>query len=149
MIYTSQTKLAMEIAYHAHHGQRDKGGAPYVFHPFHLAEQMDTEIEVTAALLHDVVEDTPWTPEMLRQAGISHEVLEVLELLTHPEGMPYMDYIRRLLPCAVARKIKLADIRHNSDMSRLDPGEPEKAAYFQRKYAPAEALLLAAEAKQK
>ena len=53
MLYTPQTKLAMEIAYRAHHGQRDKGGMPYVFHPYHLAEQMETELEVTAALLHE------------------------------------------------------------------------------------------------
>lgn len=141
MLYTTQTKLAMDIAYQYHHGQRDKGGTPYVFHPWHLAEQMDTETEVTAALLHDVVEDTPCTMEDLRQAGISQEVLEILELLTHPKGMPYLEYIQRLLPNATARKIKLADMQHNSDFSRLPNGEPGKARYFAEKYAPALELL--------
>ncbi len=141
MLYTPQTKLAMEIAYRAHHGQRDKGGMPYVFHPYHLAEQMETELEVTAALLHDVVEDTDVTLEALRQAGITEEVLTVLDRLTHRKGEAYMDYIRRLLPDPTARKIKLADLNHNSDMSRLRPEDQEKAQYFQEKYRPALELL--------
>jgi (p)ppGpp synthase/HD superfamily hydrolase len=149
MRYTPQTKKAMELAYQYHHGQRDKGGAPYVFHPFHLAEQMDTETEVTAALLHDVVEDTPCTFEDLRQAGISEEVLEVLDLLTHPKGMPYLQYIERLLPNATARKIKLADMRHNSDFTRLPEADGEKARYFAEKYAPALRLLQRAEENDK
>lgn len=146
MLYTPQTKLAMQIAYTAHHGQTDKGGMPYIFHPYHLAEQMDTETEITAALLHDVVEDTDWTLDGLKQAGISQEVLDVLELLTHPKGMPYMDYIHRLLPNPTARKIKLADIRHNGDFTRLDSPQGPKAAYFQNKYAEATALLESYEA---
>lgn len=141
MLYTPQTKLAMEIAYRAHHGQRDKGGIPYVFHPYHLAEQMETELEVTAALLHDVVEDTDITLEALRQAGITEEVLTVLDRLTHRKGEAYMDYIRRLLPDPTARKIKLADLNHNSDMSRLRPEDQEKVQYFQEKYRPALELL--------
>lgn len=141
MLYTPQTKLAMEIAYNAHQGQKDKGGAPYVFHPFHLAEQMETETEVTAALLHDVVEDTDWTIEALGEAGIQPEVLRVLELLTHPKDMPYMDYIHRLLPDKTARKIKLADIHHNSDVSRLADSNGEKAAWYRKKYSEAKRLL--------
>ena len=141
MLYTPQTKLAMDIAYSAHHGQRDKGGAPYVFHPFHLAEQMDTEVEVTAALLHDVVEDTDWTFEGLLKAGISEEVVDVLRLLTHPKDEPYLDYIHRLLPHPIARKIKLADIRHNGDMTRLDTADEYKKVYFQEKYREATKLL--------
>lgn len=141
MLYTPQTKLAMEIAYNAHHGQKDKGGAPYVFHPFHLAEQMDTEAEMTAALLHDVVEDTDWTFDDLLNAGISKEVVEVLHFLTHPEGEPYMDYIHRLLLNPIARKIKLADIRHNSDMTRLDTADEYKKVYFREKYREAIKLL--------
>jgi (p)ppGpp synthase/HD superfamily hydrolase len=141
MLYTTQVKLAMELAYQAHLGQLDKGGAPYIFHPIHLAEQMDTETEITAALLHDVVEDSDLTPEALRNAGISQEVLAVLDLLTHRPGEPYMDYIRRLAPDPIARKIKLADLRHNGDMTRLGPEDQEKVCYFRKKYAPAVAYL--------
>ena len=61
MIYTPQTNKAMTIAYNAHHGQLDKSGVPYIFHPFHVAEQMTTEATTVTALLHDVVEDTKYT----------------------------------------------------------------------------------------
>ena len=67
MIYTEKTKRAMQIAYEAHHGQLDKSGVPYIYHPIHLAEQMDTETETIVALLHDVVEDTPVTMEDLSE----------------------------------------------------------------------------------
>ena len=63
MIYTNLTNKAMRIAYNAHNGQLDKSDVPYIFHPFHLAEQMKTEHEVIVALLHDVVEDTDVTLE--------------------------------------------------------------------------------------
>ena len=96
MIYTELTKKAMKIAYDAHHGQLDKGGLPYVFHPWHLAEQMDDEISTIAALLHDVVEDTDWTLEQLEAEGFPPESMEALGLLTHPEGQPYMEYVAGL-----------------------------------------------------
>ena len=88
MIYTDWTKKAMKLAYEAHHGQVDKGGMPYVFHPFHLAEQMDDEISTVAALLHDVVEDTDWTLEALAAEGFPAEAIKVLQLLTHPKEAP-------------------------------------------------------------
>jgi len=119
MIYTEMTKKAIRIAYNAHQGQWDKSGIPYIFHPYHLAEQMDTEETVITALLHDVMEDTPVTLEELRDAGFSEEVLTALVLLTHDRDVPYMDYIQALKGNHIARKVKLADLRHNSDVSRL------------------------------
>ena len=117
-MYTPMTIKAMKIAYAAHHGQVDRGGIPYIFHPIHLAEQMDDEISCTAALLHDVVEDTDWTLEQL--AGeFPAEVIEILSLLTHREAEDYFDYVRRIKGHPIARKIKLADLKHNSDQSRL------------------------------
>ena len=85
MIYTEWTKKAMKLAYKAHHGQVDKGGMPYVFHPFHLAEQMDDEISTVAALLHDVVEDTDWTLEALA-AGSSPLTDREADVLREVEG---------------------------------------------------------------
>lgn len=73
MIYTEMTKKAMRIAFDAHKEQVDKTGLPYIFHPFHLAEQMTDEISVCAALLHDVVEDTELSFEALATQGISLE----------------------------------------------------------------------------
>ncbi len=76
MIYTEMTKKAMKIAFIAHHEQFDKSGIPYIFHPYHLAEQMDDETGVIVALLHDVVEDTNWTLDELADEGFSDEVIE-------------------------------------------------------------------------
>lgn len=141
MIYTELTKKAMKIAYDAHHGQLDKGGLPYVFHPWHLAEQMDDEISTIAALLHDVVEDTDWTLEQLEAEGFPPESMEALRLLTHPEGQPYMEYVAGLRHNSVAVKVKLADLRHNSDFTRLSAVTAGQRARLEQKYAPAFALL--------
>ena len=141
MIYTELTKKAMKIAYDAHHGQLDKGGLPYVFHPWHLAEQMDDEISTIADLLHDVVEDTDWTLEQLEAEGFPPESMEALGLLTHPEGQPYMEYVAGLRHNSVAVKVKLADLRHNSDFTRLSAVTAGQRARLEQKYAPAFALL--------
>ena len=95
MIYTELTQKAMNIAYNAHHGQLDKGGAPYILHPVHLAEEMTDEISTCVALLHDVVEDTPVTLEELADQ-FPPAVIEALEVITHKEGEPYGDYVRRV-----------------------------------------------------
>lgn len=143
MIYTELTKKAMKLAYEAHHGQVDKGGVPYIFHPYHLAEQMRDEISTCAALLHDVVEDTDVTFEDLEKE-FPQEVIDVLRLLTHTEDEDYYEYIRRLKDDSVARKIKLADIAHNSDQTRLvgsDKDTTEVKEYFKKKYAKAIEIL--------
>lgn len=118
MIYSENTRKAMKIAYDAHIGQMDKSGIPYIYHPIHLAEQMDTEEECIVALLHDVVEDTDITFEQL-QKEFSKEVIEALKLLTHDSSMEYMEYIRKLKDNPIAKKVKKADLRHNSDKTRL------------------------------
>lgn len=140
MIYTELTNKAMKIAYTAHHGQLDKGGLPYIFHPYHLAEQMDDEISCCAALLHDVVEDTDVTFEYLEKE-FPKEVMDVLFLLTHKEDVPYFEYVRAIRANPIAVKIKLADISHNSDQSRCPNFPPEQLAYFRDKYARAVAIL--------
>lgn len=120
MIYTPLTRKALKLCFEAHKDQVDKTDLPYVFHPFHLAEQMDDEISTVCALLHDVIEDTDITPEMLSQMGFPQEVLDVLALLTHDPAVPYMDYVRSISTNPVATKVKIADLKHNSDVTRLD-----------------------------
>lgn len=120
MIYTSMTKQALKICYNAHLNQVDKSGLPYVFHPFHLAEQMDTEETVCIALLHDVIEDTNYTFEDLIKAGFNENIINALMLLTHKDDTPYMEYIKKIKTNPLATKVKLADLHHNSDLSRLD-----------------------------
>ncbi len=114
------TKKAMRLAYKAHEGQRDKSGLPYIFHPFYVAEQMTDELSTTVALLHDVVEDTRETFSDLEREGFPEEVLAALRLLTRGTGEPYLEYIQRIKENPVAVTVKLADLNHNSDISRLD-----------------------------
>ena len=135
MIYTPLTKKALKLCFESHKDQLDKSDLPYVFHPFHLAEQMDDELSVAVALLHDVVEDTPCTPEDLAAMGYPREVLEALALLTHGEGVPYMEYVAAIGDNPLARKVKLADLRHNSDLTRLDKVDEialDRAAKYQK-----------------
>ena len=120
MIYTENTKKAMKLCFEAHKEQVDKTGLPYVFHPFHLAEQMQDEETTICALLHDVVEDTDYTLEDLKNMGFSESVLEALALLTHDDAVPYMDYVKTLSTNKIARVVKIADLKHNSDVTRLD-----------------------------
>lgn len=117
MIYTELTNRAMQIAYEAHAGQVDKCGTPYVFHPYHLAEQMDDEVTTCVALLHDVVEDTEVTVGDL-SAEFPPEVTEPLRLLTHDPAVPYLDYISKPAENPVALVVKLADLTHNMDETR-------------------------------
>ena len=140
MLYTPLTRKAMQIAYDAHQGQVDKGGLPYIFHPYHLAEQMKDEVSCCAALLHDVAEDTDITLDDLAKE-FPAEIMEVLKLLTHREDVPYFEYVRAIKGNPVARKIKLADIAHNSDQSRCPNLTTEQLAYFRDKYARAIAIL--------
>ena len=120
MIYTALTKMAMKVCFDAHKNQVDKTGLPYVFHPFHLAEQMDDEISTVCALLHDVIEDTELSFDDLREMDFPKEVLDVLMLLTHEDDVPYMDYVKKIGTHPIAKKVKIADLKHNSDVTRLD-----------------------------
>lgn len=140
MLYTAQTRKAMQLAYLAHHGQLDRSGVPYIFHPLHLAEQMQTESEIVAALLHDVVEDTAVSLADLQQAGFSPEVIDAVRLLTHDKCVPYMDYINALKENPIARVVKLADLKHNSDLTRLKD-HSDKTRERLEKYAVALKML--------
>ena len=120
MIYTELTKKALALCFEAHKEQTDKTGLPYVFHPFHLAEQMTDEDTTVCALLHDVVEDTEYTLEDLEGMGFGASVIEALRLLTHDPVVPYFDYVAAIAENSIAKAVKLADLRHNSDLSRLD-----------------------------
>lgn len=140
MIYTELTNKAMRIAYRAHANQFDKSDVPYIFHPYHLAEQMKTEHEVIVALLHDVVEDTDVTLDDLKKEGFPTDVLEALRLLTRDRTVPYLEYIAGLKDNPLAKKVKMADLRHNSDVTRLE-GYDEEAGKRLKKYGAALQLL--------
>ena len=140
MIYTPLTKKALRLCFDAHREQEDKTGLPYVFHPFHLAEQMKDEYTTVCALLHDVVEDTDCTLDDLRSMGFPDAVVDTLALLTHDPAVPYMDYVKVIADNPIARKVKMADLRHNSDLSRMDEAD-EWALKRTAKYKKALAYL--------
>lgn len=140
MIYTARTKAALKLCFEAHRGQSDKSGMPYVFHPFHLAEQMEDEESTVVALLHDVVEDTAYTMDDLRDKGFGDRILDAIRLLTHDESVPYMEYILRIKQNPIAKAVKLADLKHNSDLTRLDT-ITEKDLKRAEKYHAAIAIL--------
>ena len=131
MLYTDMTKKAMVLAYKAHHGQVDKGGTPYIFHPVHLAEQLFwCEIRTCVALLHDTKEDCGLTDADLREAGMCEEVIDAVSLLTRPKGMDYGEYIIRIRDSKnrYARDVKVEDLTHNMKENRLPESDhtPER-----------------------
>jgi (p)ppGpp synthase/HD superfamily hydrolase len=140
MIYTDLTKKALRFAYEAHKDKYDKGGVPYVFHALHLAEQLEGEKAVCVALLHDVVEDTEYTIEDIKNMGFPEEVTEAVLCITRPQGMSYMDYIRVVKTNALATQVKLLDLEHNMDVSRLDDVD-DVARQRIKKYEKAKRLL--------
>lgn len=113
---------------------------PYVYHPFHLAEQMKDEYSTCVALLHDVVEDCGFTWNDLVEVGFPDEVTEAIGFMTHDKSVPYMDYVAAIKNSPIAREVKIADLRHNSDLSRLDTID-DKALERVEKYKKAIRLL--------
>lgn len=104
MIYTLKTKQALKLCFDAHKNQTDKSGLPYVFHPFHVAEQMSDEDTTIVALLHDVVEDTDYTLYDLRSMGFNDSIIAALSLMTHVKSVPYLEYVGEI------RKIPLREL---------------------------------------
>ena len=115
----SDLQRALEIAVTVHKGQVQKSGAPYVLHPLRLMFSVDSEEEKIAALLHDVVEDTDWELAGLKAEGFSQEVIDAIDCLTHQEGVDYEVYINKIAGNALARAVKLADLRDNMNIIRL------------------------------
>lgn len=129
---------AISLAVEAHRGQRDKAGRPYILHPLRVMMRLETDEERTVAILHDVVEDTPWTLERLRERGYPAEVLAALDALTKREGETYEDFVERLRPNALARRVKLADLEDNMDVRRLaavTPKDAERLARYRAAWA--------------
>ena len=128
MIYSDQIRKACNILFEAHKDDVDKGGYPYVFHPFYLATQMDDEESVCVALLHDVIEDhgDKYSFELFEKEGFSVGIINALRLLTHAKDVPYMEYIEAIAKNPLARKVKIADLKHNLDERRIDGDKPKK-----------------------
>lgn len=141
MIYTDLTKKAMKLCFERHKDQVDKQGVPYPFHPFHVAESMTDEASCCVALLHDILEDTDTTAEELLSLGFPKEVVEAVQMMTHSDDVPYLDYVRTLKSNPLARAVKISDLTHNSDLTRLDT-VTEKDLKRAEKYKKALDILL-------
>ena len=116
----SMVDLALSIARQAHEGQLDKAGVDYIEHPIYVASQVDTEEEKAVALLHDVIEDSPFTAEELLLAGLPETVVTAVQILSKKKGQDYQTYLENVKSNSLARVVKLADLKHNSDLSRLE-----------------------------
>jgi len=117
---------AIQIAVNAHIGQVDKAENAYILHPLRVMMACDSDAARIVAVLHDVVEDTEWTPEMLREEGFDSEILAGLDAVTKREGEEYFDFCRRAAGHPLGREVKRADLHDNMDITRLGATLTEK-----------------------
>lgn len=110
---------ALALSKKAHDKQVDKAGVDYIQHPIYVASLVETEYEKTVALLHDVVEDSNISLLDLKEMNFPSEVVEAVALLTKDKTISYQAYLEKIKGNEIARKVKLADLTHNSDISRL------------------------------
>ena len=113
---------AIEIAVSAHKGVKDKGGNPYILHPLRVMLSLNSEEEKIVGVLHDVVEDAEdWTFEKLQDEGFSTQILEGLQSVTKTsEDENYDEFVQRALANTIGRQVKIADIKDNLDVTRLE-----------------------------
>lgn len=141
----NDVERAVQLAIFAHKGQVDKAGKPYIMHPIAVASMQDTEEGFIVGMLHDVVEDSDLTLDDLLKQGFSNEVVGAVELLTHAKDEDYMTYVKRIKGNELARKVKLADLKHNSDLSRLPVVREKDIKRVENKYKPAIEFLTRSE----
>lgn len=122
---TATLEDAISIAALAHKGQTDKAGACYILHPLRMMMQMKSEAAMMVAVLHDVVEDTDWTIEKLREHGFSEAVLEALECVTRREGKSLEEFLERAARNIIAREVEIADLEDNMNILRLSEVRPK------------------------
>lgn len=123
---------AIQIAAYWHAGQVDKSGAPYILHPLRVMMSVEGETDKIVAVLHDVLEDTELTADDLRAHKFSSDVREAVQALTRQTGEDYFDFINRLAPNPIARRVKLADIADNLSPARSGGINMKLEARYQR-----------------
>jgi len=111
---------AIQIAVEAHAGAKDRGGKAYILHPISVMMRCETDEEKIVAILHDVVEDTDWTFEALREEGFTETIIEALKTVTkQSDDEDYDEFIQRSLKNEIGRKVKIADLSENLDVTRI------------------------------
>ncbi|MBR1580633.1 MAG: bifunctional (p)ppGpp synthetase/guanosine-3',5'-bis(diphosphate) 3'-pyrophosphohydrolase [Selenomonadaceae bacterium] len=139
---SDRIEAARELAKRAHDGQLDKAGEPYINHPLAVAASVgDDESAMIVALLHDTIEDTALTFDDLKDL-LTAEELTALKLLTHDAAVPYIDYVRAIKGNDLARRVKIADLKHNMDLTRLPKITDADRERVEKKYKPALEYLI-------
>ena len=131
--YNEQFQIALELALEKHKNQTDKAGNPYILHPLHVMENVNSKEGKIVAILHDIIEDTDVTEDYLLKIGLSKRIVDAVVALTRSEDMDYQEYIKNLSSNPLANEVKLADLEHNMDLKRL-PTLEEKDLERNRKY---------------
>lgn len=121
MISNRQLYIAIELANNLHKDQVDKGGNPYILHPLAVMNKVETIKEKIVAILHDILEDTPMKKEGLL-INFDEEIVDAIETLTKIGGQTWDEYIEQIKGNELARKVKIADLEHNMNLSRLNRG---------------------------
>ena len=140
-----RVRKAFEIAKKAHAGQVDKAGVAYIYHPVTVASNCgDDDSAIITALLHDTVEDTGMKfDELQATVPLTNDELQALKMLTHDENTPYLEYVKSIKNNELARRVKIADLKHNSDLSRIPAAQiSEKDLNRVEKYQQALKILM-------
>ena len=128
----STLERAIALAATAHAGQTDKAGAPYILHVLRVMLRCETNEERMAAVMHDMVEDCGWTLDQLRAEGFPEPVVEAVDAVTRRDGETYEDFVLRAKLHPIGRRVKLADLADNSDLSRLPEVTPRDHARLEK-----------------
>ena len=131
--YNEQFQIALELAVEKHKNQTDKAGNPYILHPLHVMENVNSKEGKIVAILHDIIEDTDITENYLLKIGLSKRIVDAVVALTRSEDMDYQEYIKNLSSNPLAKEVNLSDLEHNMDLKRL-PTLEEKDLERNRKY---------------
>ena len=131
--YNEQFQIALELAVEKHKNQTDKAGNPYILHPLHVMENVNSKEGKIVAILHDIIEDTDITENYLLKIGLSKRIVDAVVALTRSEDRDYQEYIKNLSSNPLAKEVKIADLEHNMDLKRL-PTLEEKDLERNRKY---------------
>lgn len=115
---TLERAIALAATYHA--GQQQRNGQPYILHPLHVMQRVHGMSAKMVAVLHDAIEDTDLTLAMLKREGFDEAILQAIDLLTRKGRQPYDEYLAGLVGNTLALTVKIEDVRHNLDSSRID-----------------------------
>ena len=132
MLYTALTKKALALACRVHQGQTDRYGMPLLVHIIHVAERMTDEDTTVVALLHETMERGVLTLDDLRREGFSEKICTAVDAITYRGQRQYIRYIRRVRENRIASVVKAADLKHDTDITRMDVITDEDSALLQK-----------------